>query len=71
MNPRIVAISGPFQGSEFFIEGRDLKIGRGAGNDVRLNDPLVSLKHCCLTMNGDSCHLVDFVSEHGTFVNEF
>src|SRR6266699_3774452 len=30
MNPRILAISGPLEGTEFFIGEADLKIGRGA-----------------------------------------
>ena len=71
MNPRILAISGPLQGSEFFIAEDDLKIGRGAGNHVSLNDPLVSLKHCNLSWQGDRSLLCDRGSEHGTFVNEF
>jgi len=71
MNPRILAISGPLKGSEFILGDADLKIGRGARNHVSLNDPLVSLKHCCLSFEYDRCLLWDCGSEHGTFVNEF
>jgi len=71
MNPRILAISGPLKGSEFILGDADLKIGRGARNHVCLDDPLVSLKHCCLAFEYDGCLLWDCRSEHGTFVNGF
>src|SRR5947199_962408 len=71
MNPRTLAISGPLEGTEFLIGEADLKIGRGARNNVSLNDPLVSPKHCCLSFEYDRCLLWDCGSEHGTFVNEF
>ena len=71
MNPRIVAISGPLRGSEFFIDEDDLYIGRGARSHIRLEDPLVSPKHCSLYWLGDRCMLQDRLSENGTFVNEF
>src|SRR5213594_2224548 len=71
MNPRILAISGPLKGSQFILGEADLKIGRGARNNVSLNDPLVSPKHCCLSFEYDGCLLWDCRSEHGTFVNGF
>src|SRR5437867_6861897 len=71
MNPRIVAISGPLRGSEFFIDEDDLYIGRGARSHIRLEDSLVSLKHCSLYWLGDRCMLQDRLSANGTFVNEF
>src|SRR5262249_7302047 len=71
MNPRIRAISGPLKGSEFFIGEADLKVGRGARNDVCVDDPLVSNKHCCLCFEYDRCLAWDCGSAHGTFVNEF
>ena len=71
MNPRILAISGPLKRSEFIIGEADLKIGRGTRNHVSLDDPLVSLRHCCLSFEYDRCLLWDCGSEHGTFVNEF
>ena len=71
MNPRILAISGPLQGSEFFIDESDLNLGRAARNHVCLDDPLVSLKHCCFCFEYEHCLLWDCGSENGTFVNEF
>src|SRR5215467_11129004 len=70
MNPRILAISGPLEGSVFFIAS-DLKIGRGARNHIQLDDPLVSPKHCSILYEHPNYLMVDHVSEYGTFVNDF
>src|SRR5437667_12059108 len=72
MTPRIQAISGPLEGKVFSLED-DLHIGRGARNQIRLDDPLVSPKHCSLWFepNAECCVVHDLASEHGTFVNEF
>src|SRR5215471_18518428 len=70
MTPRILAISGPLEGSVFFIAS-DLNIGRGARNHIRLDDPLVSPKHCSILYEHPNCLMHDHVSEYGTFVNDF
>jgi pSer/pThr/pTyr-binding forkhead associated (FHA) protein len=72
MNPQIVAICGPLAGLVFMlIEGRDLKIGRGRNNHVRLDDPRVALRHCCIAYEYGHCLLFVLENERGTFVNEF
>src|SRR2546428_11867634 len=71
MNPRILAISGPLDGTEFFIGEADLKIGRAVRNNVSTTDPLVSPKHWCISLEYDRCLLWDCASQHGTFVHEF
>jgi transcriptional regulator with GAF, ATPase, and Fis domain len=71
MNPRLRAISGPLKGQEFPISAAGINIGRGARNHVRVDDPLVSNKHCSLWFDYDRCGIQDCGSEHGTFVNEF
>jgi pSer/pThr/pTyr-binding forkhead associated (FHA) protein len=71
MRPRIVAISGPLERQEFLLGKSDLNIGRGKRNDICLDDPLVSLKHCGICFDDDRCILWDCGSLHGTFINEF
>jgi DNA-binding NtrC family response regulator/pSer/pThr/pTyr-binding forkhead associated (FHA) protein len=71
MMPRIQALSGALEGSVFFLNEDDLNIGRAARNHVRLDDPLVSLKHCSISFEENFCMVKDWASEHGTFVNEF
>jgi DNA-binding NtrC family response regulator len=71
MRPRIRAISGPHEGQERLLNESDLNIGRGPRSHVRLDDPLVSPKHCGLCFEDDRCLLWDCGSLQGTFVNEF
>ena len=71
MHSRIVAISGPLNGSEFPVGPFDLIIGKGRSCDVRLADPLVSTKHCGISHEGDRPFLWDMQSGTGTFVNGF
>jgi DNA-binding NtrC family response regulator len=73
MTPRIQPLSGEFEGLVFFLK-EDLNIGRGTRNHVRLNDPLVSPRHCTISyepFEQGICMAMDWASEHGTFVNEF
>jgi pSer/pThr/pTyr-binding forkhead associated (FHA) protein len=46
---------------------RAVTIGRGTGNDVKLNHPSVSRRHAGLRMVGDAIHLDDLGSSHGTY----
>src|SRR5437773_2724230 len=71
MTPRIQALSGPLEQLIFFLDEEDTNVGRGARNHIRLDDPLVSLKHCRICFEVGSCWVKDWGSEHGTFVNEF
>jgi transcriptional regulator with GAF, ATPase, and Fis domain len=70
MNPRIVAISGPLKGSKFPLGPFDLLIGKGRSCHVRLDDPLVSAKHCGIAHEGEHPVMWD-TSGTGTFVNGF
>src|SRR6266446_1122094 len=71
MHPRIVAISGPLQGSAFPLGPFELVIGRDRSCDIRLDDPLVSRKHCGISHEGNRPFLLDMQSATGTFVNGF
>ena len=71
MKPRIRGIAGPEEGKEYPLGKTPLKIGRGTRNQIDLNDPLVSTKHCSILYEEDRCILLDLGSEHGTFVNGF
>jgi dipeptidyl aminopeptidase/acylaminoacyl peptidase len=50
-------------------EGRN-KVGRGPGNDLRVEDPSVSEFHCELTVLGDSVLVKDLGSTNGTWINQ-
>jgi pSer/pThr/pTyr-binding forkhead associated (FHA) protein len=45
-------------------------IGRMPDNDVVLQDPYVSRRHCAILVHtGDTCELHDIASKNGTFIN--
>src|SRR5438093_461054 len=72
MTPRIQALSGQHAGEVFSLE-EDLHVGRSSRNQIRLDDPLVSPKHCSFWFEPSVGHCIvhDLASERGTFVNEF
>ena len=72
MTPRLQAISGEHEGKVFSLQ-EDLHVGRGSRNQIRLDDPLVSPKHCSFWYEPsvERCIVHDLASENGTFVNEF
>jgi len=47
----------------------ELRIGRGAENDLNLPHPTVSRRHARITRSGSIYHLEDLRSSNGTFVN--
>lgn len=60
--------SGPDAGREFALPAGHSIIGRGAGADVELSDPLVSKRHARLEV-GQSIELVDLNSANGVMVD--
>jgi two-component system response regulator HydG len=70
-NPRIVAISGPLKGTAFPLSPADLIIGKGRSCGIRLDDPLVSSRHCGIAHAAEHPMLWDLGSATGTFVNGF
>ena len=48
MNPRLIAISGPVQGTTFALGEGETLIGRDGSSAVHINDPSVSRRHCLI-----------------------
>ena len=69
VNPRLAAISGPLRDSVFPLKDGVLSIGRELSNSLSIDDALVSLEHCVVTVDTDRCVLRDLSSPTGTFVN--
>jgi len=44
-------------------------IGRSRQTDIRLDDSLLSRKHCSITVDGDRLVVADLTSSNGTYVN--
>jgi Inner membrane component of T3SS, cytoplasmic domain len=67
--PRILATSGALAGRAFDLHPGELIIGRGAGSEIRLDDPAVSHNHAVLRVDGYRVTIEDLRSTNGTRVN--
>jgi pSer/pThr/pTyr-binding forkhead associated (FHA) protein len=68
--PILIFIHGPIAGRRVTVDADELTIGRSDGNDLVLDDPLVSRTHCILMRKGGVILLEDLGSHNGTYVNE-
>ncbi len=69
MNPTLVAIFGPLQGSTFPVTEEDVSIGREPSNRLAVSDPLLSRRHCVIKKEGNEFIIRDLDSRNGIFVN--
>lgn len=63
-----VTSAGTMRGKEFNV-GPEATIGRGAGCQVMIPEPMVSQLHARLFRDGKDLHLEDLGSTNGTFLN--
>ena len=69
-NPRLVAISGPLEGTVRAVKDGPLFVGRDPSNQVMVGEPAVSRKHCTLSEVSTGIYEIDDLDSHnGTFVN--
>ena len=68
-NARLIAISGPTDGTTFALNEAEVSIGREPSNLICVNDHSVSRRHCLIKRDGGSFRIVDLESYNGTFVN--
>ena len=68
-NPKLLAVSGSFEGTKFVLDGNETSIGRDKGNDIRIPDRSISRRHCLIKNDGETFTITDFGSFNGTFVN--
>jgi pSer/pThr/pTyr-binding forkhead associated (FHA) protein len=61
--------SGSLEGRTTRLEGKKLRLGRKADNDIVLSEHAVSGHHAEIRRKGDDYILVDMESTNGTFVN--
>lgn len=67
MNPRLVIITGPLQGTAFKLPD-SASIGRDPENAIRIKQASVSRRHCTIRREGERFRIID-LSSYGTFVN--
>lgn len=68
-NARLIAISGPTEGTTFALTETEVSIGREPSNLICVNDHSVSRQHCLIRREGELFRVVDLESYNGTFVN--
>jgi transcriptional regulator with GAF, ATPase, and Fis domain len=69
MNPRLLGVAGPFQGTTFLVPAGEVSIGRDSSNQLWTSDPALSRRHCMLVRNGEQFNIRDSGSRNGTQVN--
>ncbi|HEX3553891.1 MAG TPA: sigma 54-interacting transcriptional regulator [Thermoanaerobaculia bacterium] len=69
MQPTLTVLSGPLSGRLFPLGPEGLSVGRLVDNDLQVNDPAVSRRHCLLAPEEGGFLLRDLGSRRGTFVN--
>ena len=66
---RLVAIGGALKGASWPVGDDAVTIGRSAGCDVKLSEPVVSRHHCILVRRGDGIVLNDLGALNPALVN--
>jgi hypothetical protein len=67
---KLVIRSGAQAGMEFPLDRPVVRIGRGSGSDIILQDSQASRQHAEISQQGDQYYIRDLGSMNGTFVNE-
>lgn len=66
----LVVRGGEDEGRHFVVGHGVTRIGRGAENDIELDDITVSRHHCEISSSGDAHVVTDKGSLNGTYVNQ-
>ena len=70
LNPRLVALSGPLEGTVRTLADGPLSLGRDTANQIMIGDSAVSRNHCTIAeISPDIYEISDLESHNGTFVN--
>jgi len=65
----LIGMSGKIQGQTFQIDKDVATVGRSADNDIVMDLPSVSSRHCSIAREGNRYTLRDLDSTNGTFLN--
>lgn len=69
MRPHLIVLYPQNQFKQIPLEKGSVILGRGLDANIRLEDELVSRKHCTLTFDGKNVTVQDLGSTNGTFVD--
>ncbi len=65
----LVVLSGPATGMEFTLDQRAIRLGRGPGVDLAIDDPSLEIQHARLEFRGGSYWLCNVAREATTELN--
>lgn len=65
----LIGVTSPFTDRRFPVQPERARVGRGAENDVVVDERDVSLEHARIVRTGGEWRVVDLRSTNGTFVN--
>ncbi|MBX7218338.1 MAG: sigma 54-interacting transcriptional regulator [Blastocatellia bacterium] len=65
----LICIAGPLRSHVFSISLAEFSVGRDGSNQLAMNDPLLSRRHCRVINRNGSFFICDNDSLNGTFVN--
>lgn len=66
---KLLGITDPFRGKEFYITAEQFTVGRSNESDLLLAENTISANHAKLVKNGNKFELYDLNSTNGTYVN--
>ena len=69
MNPRLIGVAGPLEGTVCVLPEGEFSIGRDAANQLWVEDNSLSRRHCVVKREGAKCSVRDVGSRNGTCVN--
>ncbi len=67
--PRLVGLSGPVRGKEFYLMRTEVKFGRTEDNDIGIEHQSVSRQHCKFVLDQGQWKVMDNKSANGVRVN--
>src|SRR5436309_10600454 len=70
MKPRLVAIAGPMNGTVFALTEKEISTGREPYNQLCIQDPAASRRHCIVKTDSGFKRMIDQDSLNGTFIND-
>lgn len=69
MKSKLYIVSDGFQRSEFPLDKKEVLVGRGSKNHIRINDPSISRSHLKILRRDKSYFIVDLGSRNGTLIS--
>ena len=67
--PKLIGISGTYRGKELLLDRSPIRLGRSEENDVEIDHPSISRKHCRLHLDAGTWKVMDAESRNGVRVN--